>query len=239
MILKEFSFDLPYIKNDKTIKEISTKNNISIDEAIKLDYNNNWKIKRKEFSLMTRCITSMFERNFEGIDTKFWKIIIECVDEIKEEKIKLYGDVLFIQTVFDYENFIKLDDFNKKKIILNTLHDKTYEICNNHNLNFNCFKKVFNYIIENKYINSWSFIKKKIKNNVIISIEVEHNVYNVDIFLVIKDINENIMFKEKIVSDLPDEWAYSKHLGKLKINSSSEISFFNKKNSLIYSYHLK
>jgi len=41
-----------------------------------------WKEKRRQFQLMTRCMTSMLERIIPRITTKdCWKILIECVEK--------------------------------------------------------------------------------------------------------------------------------------------------------------
>lgn len=49
-----------------------------------------------------------------------------------------------------------------------------------------------------------------------------------NIFIVIKERNGNEIFRKKIISELPDEWAYAKHLGELKWISNSTIELINK-----------
>ena len=70
MILKEIEMDLPYVRD-------TNQEHLSAD-AIKLAYELNWKEKRRQFQLMTRCMTSMLERIIPRINTKdCWKILIE------------------------------------------------------------------------------------------------------------------------------------------------------------------
>ena len=70
MVLKEIEMDLPYVR-DINPEQLS-------EDDIKLDYELNWKEKRRRFQLMTRCMTSMIERIIPRITTKdCWKILVE------------------------------------------------------------------------------------------------------------------------------------------------------------------
>lgn len=156
MKLKEIEFDLPYKKNGKFINSMQKEKAISYEAAVKMDYELNWKEKRHEFRLMTRCMTSMLERIMQPVKTKdFWKIIIECVDtdECKEPK-NLLG-VLVIQTYFDITLFYSLNENEQKKMIIDEV--------------FHCFQKnivdefsdkmqiikACHEIMDKNYINEW------------------------------------------------------------------------------------
>ncbi|WP_336758340.1 hypothetical protein [Paenibacillus sp. USHLN196] len=51
MYLKEFDLDLPYILNDESIESIMKIQKCEYNEATKLDYELNWKWKRRSFRL--------------------------------------------------------------------------------------------------------------------------------------------------------------------------------------------
>lgn len=83
MIIKEFDLDLPYFPNQEKIKSIMREKGLTDIDASWLDYEENWKDKRRNFRLDTRCMTAMFERLFEKMKTKdCWKILVECVQTI-------------------------------------------------------------------------------------------------------------------------------------------------------------
>lgn len=58
---------------------------------------------------------------------------------------------------------------------------------------------------------------------------IEHEVNSCDISLVIYDRDHQEIKREKLISELPDEWAYARHLGKLTWESKTRVSLTNKK----------
>ena len=63
----------------------------------------------------------------------------------------------------------------------------------------------------------------------------QHCVDNVTIFLIVNDINGNTILDEKVITELPDEWAYSKYLGDIKIEKN-KISLVDKKKKIYKSF---
>lgn len=87
--------------------------------ATKFDYDLNWKEKRRSFSLETRCVTAMYERLFVKMKTvDCWKILIECVETINEERILNLSGVVSVQVEYSINDFNSLSDYEKK----NALH---------------------------------------------------------------------------------------------------------------------
>lgn len=114
MILKEIEMDLPYVRD-------INQEHLSAD-AIKLDYELIWKEKRRQFQLMTRCMTSMLERIIPRITTKdCWKILIECVEKLsRNDCINLLG-VYSVQVLFDINMFWEMNSLEKKKYVVNKI----------------------------------------------------------------------------------------------------------------------
>lgn len=106
MKLKEIQMDLPFIYSD----------DISNDESVKL-YQTTWKNKRREFQLISRCMTSMIERLMPSINTKnYWKIIIECVEGTPKAEGIYMPEILFVQVLFDIECFMNSIIMEKRSI---------------------------------------------------------------------------------------------------------------------------
>lgn len=242
MKLKEFELDLPYIIDEKKINEICLEQNTLKENAIKIDYENNWKLKRKNFKMETRCITAMFERLFESTDiTEFWKISLECVPVVTNSQVRNIGGVLFKQVEFIYEDFIKYNNEIKKEISLEILVKGIKESLDEKKINLLPFEKVYNEIKQNKYKNNWKYGKCIKSPNKLFNAEIlcEHDVEKIEIFILIKNKKGEEILKKKIISELPEEFAYTKHLGKIKWITSESIEYYNKKNLVIFSCDIK
>ncbi|UOK61128.1 hypothetical protein MT997_21325 [Paenibacillus sp. OVF10] len=115
MYLKEFNLDLPYVVDDENIESIMKKQKCERNEAIKLDYALNWKWKRRSFSLETRCITAMYERLFGKYNTKDCrKVLIECVENITDERIVNVSGVCSVPIQFSLNDFNEKNELEKK-----------------------------------------------------------------------------------------------------------------------------
>ena len=70
-------------------------------------------------------MTAMIERIMEPVKTEdCWKLLFECYEESEEDEIvKLLG-VYVVRTKFCLEKFWEGDNFNKKKMIIETILKK-------------------------------------------------------------------------------------------------------------------
>lgn len=124
MLLKEFDLDLPYIVDQENVNSIIKNQKCEYNEAIKLDYELNWKWKRRSFRLETRCITAMYERLFGKYKTKdCWKVLIECVDHISDERIVNISGVCSVPIQFSLNEFGVKSELEKKRTTLRLLMD--------------------------------------------------------------------------------------------------------------------
>lgn len=229
MKLKEFGMDLPYKKNQNSIKEIQEKEGLIYQEAVRRDYELNWKEKRWQFQLMTRCMTSMIERIMQPIETKdCWKILIECVDDKPNENVKNLLGVYTIQILFDVENFFKLSDYEKKKVVIDTIVRGVDQLDDMVSFKLEEIREVCDKIISKKYLNIWRW-KKPIKlKDKYAQIEVVHEVNVVNINMVFFDNSGGVIKKALIISALPDEICYSEYLGKLERVSDTQVALITK-----------
>lgn len=232
MIFKEIAFDLPYIANEDEINRIMNENNCTRNDAVKVDYEQNWKSKRRDFSLRTRCISSMFERLMGKISTHSCsKLLIECVPFQSESLLLDFSEINTFKIQFDYDSFKLLDNNEKKKLTLEMLMKGVQALSEKEKLDFQKFIVVYNQIVESNYRNEWVWQKSIKSPNKKLSAEliINHEVELVYISILIRNINGNIMKVEEILTDLPDEYAYSKHLGRLSWQNDKTISLINKK----------
>lgn len=240
MILDEFDLDLPYVENKENIKEIINLQNCSYSEAIKIDYANTWKQKRRNFNLETRCITSMFERllnKFKTDDCE--KIIVECVDKLNSDNIINHLGVYIAQIEFDYDNFIKKSNYEKKVEALKLLMLGITKVAKLKSWDINTFKEVEDKIILLNYVNEWDF-KKPVKSpNKKYTAEVlcKHEVDKFEISLMIKDLNQNIIKYNSLIKE-PNEFAYAQYLGKVEWVDNNNICLYDKKGNTAITINL-
>lgn len=62
----------------------------------------------------------------------------------------------------------------------------------------------------------------------------QHCIKNITILLVVSD-NGSVILNEKVVTELPDEWVYSRYLGDLIIEKN-KISLIDKKKKVFKSF---
>ncbi|WP_315792603.1 hypothetical protein [Paenibacillus sp. BIC5C1] len=232
MLLKEFNLDLPYIVDQDSVNLIIKNQKCEYKEAIKLDYELNWKWKRRSFRLETRCITAMYERLFGKYKTKdCWKVLIECVDNISDKRIVNDSGVCSVPIQFSLNDFGVKSELEKKKATLRLLMDGIEKLTIYNNWDVKPFREIALQIEQLGYVNEWIW-KKTIKSpNKLYNAKVicHHTVESLDIFISIEHPDGTQILLENVISELPDEFAYARHLGELKWLSDFEVALINKK----------
>ncbi|MFE6076436.1 hypothetical protein ACFVQB_18340 [Paenibacillus sp. NPDC057886] len=186
MLLKEFDLDLPYIVDQDNVNSIIKNQKCEYNEAIKLDYELNWKWKRRSFRLETRCITAMYERLFGKYKTKdCWKVLIECVESISDERLINGSGVCSVPIQFSLNDFSAKSELEKKRTTLRLLMDGIEKITLNNDWDVKPFREIALKIEELGYVNEWSW-KKAIKSpekKYSAKVICHHNVESMDIFI--------------------------------------------------------
>lgn len=209
MILKEIEMDLPYVLD-------INQEQLSKDD-VKLDYELNWKGKRRRFQLMTRCMTSMIERIIPRITTKDgWKVLIECVEKPSgQEVVNLLG-VYCIQVPFNINVFWEMDNLNKKKYVISKIREAIRIIAQYDFFNVEEIEKACDKVESLNYVNEWYWGKPVKHKKISVQMKVLHEVESVTISLAFEDAVQKTCKEKILVSDIPDERVYGKYLGKLE-----------------------
>ena len=227
MKLLEVEMDLPYQTDEEFIYR-KQEEAIDYQESLKMDYELNWKEKRREFQLMTRCITSMVERIMQPIDTKdCWKILIECVENPIDINYRNLLGVYAIQAKIDLGEFYFADDFQKKEMMIDIILKGVKQLSKNVSFDLNSITDACTKIINCKYKNEWSWKKIKIKEK-IAEIRIEHEIRELNIYMIILNKDNTVLRKELIVSTVPDEYVYCRYLGKLVQISGNIVALIDK-----------
>lgn len=229
MYLRDIQLDVPHPLNERTkiINDIMKAHNCSYEQAMKIDYDTNWKWNiRRRFLLETNCIVAMFLRllgKYKNEECK--KILVRCVKNVnKKESFNALG-ICTIELKVDYIEFFQKDDYEKKLITFNVIKESIDLIAQEKSWDISPFKEVYNKIIELEYKNHWTWGKKIKSPTKLYTSEVYlvHEVKKIEIYIIIRDKQGNIVKKQLIINESPHEYAYAKHLGKLTWLSSDEV----------------
>ncbi|WBW95929.1 hypothetical protein [Oceanirhabdus sp. W0125-5] len=203
MILREFDLDIP---------NIGDKN------------------KRVKFRDEIRCIASMYERYFSKFKTKnCWKILIECVDMVTNEKVRDLLGAYTIQVKFNIDEYFKLSNTQKKKIVLECLKEGIDKVCDEMKWEKSPFEEAYNKIIENNYENNWTW-KKPVRNptkEYKAEVFCEHHVDVFNISIIIKNYKGEELIRKMVKDERPNEFSYVWHFGELKWISDNEVVLIN------------
>lgn len=229
MKLKEIEMDLPYVKNEKNIYQIQKSLNLDYKEAVRKDYETNWKEMRKSFRMMTRCMTAMIERIMLPINTTdCWKIIFECVGGCAIPKYKNLLGAYVVQVPFELDEFFQLSDYDKKKIIICKITEGLDKISNDIPFETSNIYKACKEVMNAGYNNEWKWGKKVAVKDRFVQVAIRHDITNLGIYMVFTDKNNLFLKKALLVNTTPDERIYNKYLGRIEKVSENEVALVAK-----------
>lgn len=225
MKLKYFELDMPYQKNEASVQAIMSERNISYSEAVKIDYEQNWKAKRMQFITETKGVSSLFERLFQPITTKdCWKILVECVSENAQEKYTDRLGVYVVQVIFNFDEYEMLSLPEKNQRILSALEKGVKSVFLQINENTASVDDIVNKIKADNYHNSWIWKSIK-KGKRKASIQIIHTLAKSDIYFLIEEKEQRT--EKLILSCSSNEWDYGKYLGQLVLEEN-QVSLIDK-----------
>lgn len=76
-------------------------------------------------------------------------------------------------------------------------------------------------------MNEWLWGKMRLGKNVV-RIKIQHEINDLNLFMMIFDQNDISVKEELIISTIPDEWVYGKYLGQLIKISEDTVALLDK-----------
>ena len=227
-LLREIELDLPYQKNNEAIQLLQDCKKLDYLEAVKQDYEVNWKEMRRKFQLMTRCMTSMLERIMKPIHTKdCWKILIECVDDCIDKGYRNLLGVYTIQIAFNKQQFFLASNLEKKKMVIDVISEAIKLFSDIADFEVTNIRDACAEIKRRNYINEWFWKKSCSEEKKKAVVKIVHDVDDVKIYIVFSEDNKFIQEKLLLCTE-PDERSYSLFLGELYWISQNEIVLISK-----------
>jgi len=231
--LREIRFYVKYTPSKEVQASLIGKSEEERNAITVEDYNKNYKQRNFNFRLQTRNITAFYERCLKGYkNDKCSKINIECVKTDIREPGELDG-IYTVQVIYNVDEFFKLDDLGKKKETLELIQVAMTQITEKEGWDKEVFDDAYSTVVSENYINEW--VWKKQKNNpsrkYIAKVLCEHNIYSCDISIIIVNKSNEVIKKEVIVTEKPDEWKFGNYFGDLKWISKDEVVLISKMGS--------
>lgn len=230
LILREIRFYVRYTPSKEIEALLVGKNEEERNKITVEDYNKNYQQRDFQFRLQTRNITSFYERCLKGYkNDKCSKINIECVENVVSKPSEVLG-IYTVQVAFNVDDFFKLNDFDKKKKTLELIRIAISQVLKSEKWDKSIFNEAYNSVISEDYDNKWVWKKQKNSPNrkYIAKVFCEHGIYSCDISIIITDKNEQIIKKEMVIREKPDEWMFGKYFGDLRWISNNEVVLIEK-----------
>lgn len=234
LILRDIDLDLPYKENKPFIEEVINKQGMEEKDAIRFDYEKNWKEKRIKFRDEIRCIADLYLHHlgkFQTNETK--KVMINCVERISSEEVKSTSDGFTdVEVEFDYSAYEKLDNEVKKKLILEKLYEGVLKVAEVFEWDMPILNRTYQSVIESNYKNAYIW-KQKTSPSKKYTAEIfcQHEIDKYVVTMIIKKKHTNELVKNEILFiERPHELAFVQHLGNLKWISNTEVILLNKYN---------
>lgn len=194
------------------------------------------KARKRRFGLQVRCITALYERLFPTFKTQdCWKVLVNCVsDSPKLEYRNLLG-VYELDILADVEVFFSLTDTEKRRWAFESLQMGITNLLQQTGWETDPFITTFTRMEDTNLLNVW--IWKTVPSptqNLAAEVWIDHNVQSCTINLVVRDLFGQEVKQQTLITELPDEWAYTRHLGSLAWESNTRVVLKNKEKNQIW-----
>lgn len=130
---------------------------------ISLEDSKELKGKLKQFNLTTWCICDLYLSHIGKYNSgSFKKAIVNVMEEETENNvIEDMIDVILIHKTFDFDRFFQMEDkYNKKKILLDVLHEGLMTMAKHEGWDTNSLSHANNRCLKEKLGNNWLYKNK-------------------------------------------------------------------------------
>lgn len=188
------------------------------------------KEKVRAFQLQTRCVTALYQRLFPKLMTKdCWKVLVRCVNDAPKTQYRNIGGVYEPFVVADVEGFFHLNDSEKKVWAFEHLKLGVIALLKQTGWETEPFMITFQKAEELKLNNVWLWkAVHSPSRKLIAEIWIDHDVHSCVINLVVCERSGKEIKRQQLITELPSEWAFARHLGSLAWESEALVVLKNK-----------
>jgi len=161
---------------------------------------------QKRFNSETWCIREMYWRKLGKFTTEKIEKVVMILGE--NRPYKKYGSVLSIYKSFNFETYFNSNELDRKKIVLELIHNEMTILFQKDNVNKNKLIEAYNYCLGKNLDNKWLFKEKHYqspKDKYYGSIECEWNLNNFKATGIISDLEKNEIYRAELLEVEPYE----------------------------------
>jgi hypothetical protein len=144
------------------------------------------------------------------------------------------SSVLKYYDAFDFSTYNKLDTYDRKQLLLSTLHKSLLRLCEDKGWNKEPFEIAKSGVIKDKFINSYEVSRKNNPNRSMIAIlSAEHTAEEFKLNIVVTDKSGKEILKKTVLSEEPDEFLFNSQIGRIQWESSDILNYIAKDKSVL------
>lgn len=180
--------------------------------------------------LFSRCVLAHFERVFSPIDTDgIYRVIIKFTRNSNQAgDIEISSSVLKYSKLFDIAEFNRLDVIQKKIALLNVMHGSVLELAEKYDWPTNQLVQAYEDVIAANFVNHYVHQTKWNRSkNLQARIFCEHEPEIFRGSLVIIDKSNQVVLREVLFEEQPDEFFFNSRLGKIYWLNNGLLQFTN------------
>jgi hypothetical protein len=211
--------DLPYIEKENQIKLLMNQHSFTEDEAIRIDYEENWKQKRILFRDQVRCIASLYIFLLGRFPTeRSKKVMVNCVESPGDGVQTTKDGFTEVSVKLDIDSYFSLSDFDKKTHILKKIDEGIVKVANEYSWEHDVFNRITAEIKERNYVNEYVWAQKSSPDRKYMAeVFCTHDIDYFSAMLNIRDKKSGDLVKtQKVLQERPHELVFTQYLGDLK-----------------------
>jgi hypothetical protein len=196
-------------------------------EAIRYDYEQNWKQKRMLFRDQVRCIASLYVFLLGRFPTEgSKKVMINCMESPGEEVSTTTDGFTEVSVKLDIDSYFSLSIFGKKKLILEKINEGMIKVANEYSWEHGVFNRITAEIKDRNYVNKYVWAQKSSSDRKYkAEVFCEHDIEFFTATLIIIDKKSGKVVKsKKVLQERPHELVFNQYLGDLKWISDRTIA---------------
>ncbi|MCA3000431.1 MAG: hypothetical protein ING75_17720 [Rhodocyclaceae bacterium] len=195
-----------------------------------LEYNEGaaWNLS---FSLETRRVTSLYEQCFDSkrLNVKPWKILVCLCASTPRSDCIIVGGVVEAWVQVDVKDYWSSNEHRKAELALEYLMMGIRRVAEQMMWDIAPFEEARAKVLDAKFMNHRIW-KKPVSNEertLTAEVVVDHQISRALISIVIRDKkSKDVLSIHPVVEDLPDEFIYASHIGKLHWVGKSRVELY-------------
>ncbi len=189
----------------------------------------------RAFTLENRCVCAHYERHFKGQETEeIYRVVVKLSEgDPRDGMSEISSSVLKYYDAFNFSTYNKLDLYERKKLLLSTLHKSLLHLCEENNWDKELFEMAKSGVVKDKFFNSYEISRKNnSKRSMVACLNAQHTSKEFKLDIVVIDKSGKEILKKTVLSEEPDEFLFNSRIGRIHWESSDVLNYTAKVKSV-------